>query len=56
MTLYALKIPFMEGYLYLTEGSGINTHHKLFNTLEEAEEARQGWKGSMVVVVTFEDI
>lgn len=55
MILYALKIPFNADYMYLTEGSGSDIHHRFFDNLEEAKECQSRWKGSKVVVVTFKE-
>lgn len=54
MILYAVKIPFINDWMYLTEGSGNDIHHKFFDTLEEAQERADSWKGK-VVTVTFEE-
>lgn len=54
MILYAVKIPFLDGWMYLTEGSGNNIHHKFFDVYDEADERATDW-GGKVVTVTFED-
>lgn len=56
MTLYALKIPFMDDYMYLTEGSGNDIHHKFFDSYEDVLESSLNWKGSKIVEVTFKEI
>ena len=56
MILYALKVPFIDDYMYLTENSGNDIAIRFFDTLEEAKECQTRWQGSKIVVVTFEDM
>ncbi len=49
--LYAVKSPFMDGWLYVTDDNGIVYDF----TYEEAKERAERWKGK-VVQVTFEEV
>ena len=52
---YCVAVPFMDDYIFLTEGSGSSVTRAFYSTYEEASEKADNWNGK-VVQVTFEEI
>lgn len=54
-TEYCVAVPFMDDYIFLTEGSGCSVKRVFYSSYEEALEKADNWNGK-VVQVTFEEI
>jgi len=52
---YAIKIPFEDNFLYLTEGSLDDLQVVLYNTREEAERESSTW-GTSVEIVEYKEL